>query len=377
MRIPSKNWLGLVVSLIILFSFMTPIRAHSQISSIFVSSGGFSIDTTQQRATFDLKAIVNEDIYSLSVTQQNKVTDFKVNDMVGKYLDVPYFNQCLQSDKKTFFPDNIKFEDKEACRYMCSAATMVMIGGYFDKLDYDPSDTDTLKKYMYSDNGQGVSDTCGQNQGGAFGLIAKETDRITGGITECNQGSREGMRKYGTTLDLFTDYIDPEIKSIKEAIDRENPVILSNGPHIWVVKGYFEDKLIVNDPYRNGEEKGEDYNYKGQNAIYTLPEIYYKDEFKPMIYAVEVSDRVLTKAELKKGDQIESSATIGLSVRPEVCGSSRSGQAQPGEKGTIIAEPKIVEACALGYDFKVWYKIKWENGLEGWSVGNFIQIPNE
>jgi hypothetical protein len=59
----------------------------------------------------------------------------------------------LEKDGVTFLPNNLNNEGREVCRYMCSGASMVMIGGFFKKLNYDKKDSYTLKKYVYSDSG--------------------------------------------------------------------------------------------------------------------------------------------------------------------------------------------------------------------------------
>lgn len=288
-----------------------------------------------------------------------------------QYLDVPYFNQCLEQNGVTFSLKNLNSDNKEVCRYMCSGASMVMIGGYFRKLNYDKKDSSTLKKYMYSDSGQNIIESCGENQSGAYGLIAKETDKFTGGETQCNSGSDYGMGKYAEKIGLFTKNIDINLASIKASIDRKNPVILSTPSHIFVVKGYLGDKLIINDPYRDLSINNSDYSLNGQNALYSMEGVYYKGEIENFIYAFEVSNKSLINPVFSVDQKINTTID-GLSVRPNPCDSIRTARVPANSKGVIL-DKKITENCQFGTDFKVWYKVRFESGVEGWVVENYLE----
>ena len=291
-----------------------------------------------------------------------------IGNKLDKVLPLPYFNQCLESDKKTFFPADLATNDIQACRNMCSAAVMVMIAGYFGKLDYDPSNPDTLKKYMYTDNRQRITDDCGTNQGGAFGMIAKETDRLTGNTTSCNSGSRDGMLKYAANRGLYTKNLPVSQASIQSAIDRGNPVILSTLPHITLVKGYSESTaikpylLVMNDPYRNTEIDATEYSYNGNGTEYNLPDTYYNGTKQNFIYALEMSDRPLEIPKFTYGTTVISTAdgdgiNSGLSVREAACSNNRTARITKDSPGTIL-ERRVVEYYNLRSDFKVWYKIQ-------------------
>lgn len=225
--------------------------------------------------------------------RQNSENEFAALDF--KYLPVPYFNQCLETDGKTFSPNNITKAGKEACRYMCAGASMVMIGGYFDKLKYDKNNSWDLKKYMNSDSGQNIGQSCGENQGGAFGLIARETDIYTKGLSSCDQGSGYGITRYADKIGLFSKVLTIETQNLKNAIKRGNPIVASSGSHIFVINGYFGNKFIISDPYRDLSIDEPDYSLNGQNALYGLDNLFYKGKVEKITYAYEISDKNLVK----------------------------------------------------------------------------------
>ncbi len=296
----------------------------------------------------------------------------------AKVLPVPYFNQCLQADLKTFFPDTLEVNNRPACKDMCSAAVMVMAGGYFKKLDYDTDNPQSLKKYMYSDSGQGISDTCGLNQGGAFGEIATETDNQLG-ISSCDGGGIAGMEKYAQTIGLYTKNITLGMTDIKKAIDRGDPVVIGTKPHIFLVKGYDGDKLIVNDPYNDSTKNQTDYSYDGFDASYSFPAILYFHTLQPFIYALEISDKPIDLSfKFKLGSKVKYKGVAGntttpLSVRSAPCDTTATVQKIPvGSQGVVVDQPKFLEFCPLSNDSKNWYKIKWSNGVVGWSLESYL-----
>ena len=223
--------------------------------------------------------------------RQNSENEFANLDF--KYLSVPYFNQCLEVDGKTFSPNNITKAGKEACRYMCSGASMVMIGGFFGKLKYDKNNTWDLKKYMNSDSGQNIAQSCGENQGGAYGLIARETDIYTKNLSDCDQGSGYGMAKYADKIGLSSKGLIIETQNLKNVIKRGNPIVASTGSHIFVINGYFGDKFITSDPYRDLSIDESDYSINGQNGLYGLDNLFYKGKSEKITYAFEITDKNL------------------------------------------------------------------------------------
>jgi len=225
--------------------------------------------------------------------RQNSENEFANLDF--KYLPVPYFNQCLERDGQTFLPSNLNKDGKEACRYMCSAASMVMIGGFLGKLEYDKNDAWSLKKYMYSDSGQNISESCGENQGGAFGLIARQTDIFTKNTSQCDQGSGFGMVKYAQKIGIYSKALPITTQSLKNTIKKGNPIVASTDSHIFVINGYFGDKFITSDPYRDLSVNEENYSLNGQNGLYGLDELFYKGKPEKITYAYEFSKEPLTK----------------------------------------------------------------------------------
>jgi hypothetical protein len=179
------------------------------------------------------------------------------------------------------------------------------------------------------------------------------------------------MSKYATKIGLFTKNLNLDLPSIKAAINRGNPVIISTTSHILVVKGYFGDKLIVNDPYRDLSKNNSEYSLNGQNALYSLDGVYYKGNVENFIYAFEVSNRSLVSPIFSTNQNINTTIE-GLSVRPLPCDSMRTTRMPINSKGTVL-DSKITENCQFGTDFKVWYKVSFENGIVGWVVENYLE----
>jgi hypothetical protein len=236
---------------------------------------------------------------------------------------------------------------------------------------------------MYSDEGQGVLDTCGNFQGGAFGMIAKETDKQTKDNaikTDCNAGGVIGMRKYADHLGLYTNDINVDFNSIKGAIDRGNPVVLGSEPHIAVVKGYTADKkLIMNDPYRNTDIDSEEYDYNGNGAVYDLPDTYYKHKVYKFLYALEIAENPITTNFLfKKGSKVKFKGVTKndeVNVRQQPCDTDNNPDSiKSGSTGVIVDEPVVLEFCAVEYRSKNWYKIEWTGGVIGWVSESFLSI---
>ncbi|MEI7579351.1 MAG: C39 family peptidase [bacterium] len=159
----------------------------------------------------------------------------------AKIIAAPYFNQWLE-------PDNSKFP-KDGWM-MCGAASAVIVAGYYNKLNYNLSDQHDLKKFMYSDSGQGISGTkCGSDKGGAFEYTNYG----------CNQSYLGGIQNYLAHFGLNSRKIS-SFDDIVYSIDHGNPVIYSYGQygdsnfgHIATIVGYTEDKqnIVVQDTYTN------------------------------------------------------------------------------------------------------------------------------
>ncbi len=211
----------------------------------------------------------------------------------AKVLPVPYFNQWLKPNGSYHPPQG---------KWMCGAASSVMVAGYFGKLDYDKNNEYSLKKYMYSDNGQGITTTCGHLMGGAFGLTNYT----------CNQSWAPGMQKYaehhglkwrylaGTVRDSRGVYpIDPNtggyinesrltFQEVQDSIDNGRPIIIGfkrgNIGHIIPIIGYTSDgKIVVNDSYKDVQNSAGSYSNNGKHAIYNL------DDWWTIYYALEIS----------------------------------------------------------------------------------------
>ncbi|MFW5720124.1 MAG: C39 family peptidase [Candidatus Dojkabacteria bacterium] len=211
----------------------------------------------------------------------------------AKVLPVPYFNQWLEPNGSYHPPKG---------KWMCGAASSVMVAGYFGKLDYDKNNEYSLKKYMYADNGQRITTTCGHLMGGAFGLTNYT----------CNQSWAPGMQKYaehhglkwrylaGTVRDSRGVYpIDPNtggyinesrltFEEVRDSIDNGRPIIIGfkrgNIGHIIPIIGYTSDgKIVVNDSYKDVQNSAGSYSNNGKHAIYNL------DDWWTIYYALEIS----------------------------------------------------------------------------------------
>jgi Peptidase_C39 like family len=176
--------------------------------------------------------------------------------LIGKVLDVPYFNQYLEPDGRNF--PTIGWR-------MCGAASSTMIAAYYGKIKY--SSESNLKKFMYQDNGLNLPSYCNL-AGGTFGVTSLNT--------ACGSSSIAGIEKYLDLVGLNSKNIPVSFNSIKNEIDLGRPIIFSTRSpydHIAVIKGYTSDgRLIMNDPFKNTQDGLFNYNYStnGRDAVYSL-----------------------------------------------------------------------------------------------------------
>lgn len=177
-------------------------------------------------------------------------------ELIGKVLNVPYFNQYLETDGSNYPAGGWK---------MCGAASVVMIAGYYNKIPFS-SESD-LKKYMYEDKGQGLPRYCSE-YGGAFG--------VTSNGTGCSYNTSLGMVEYLSKYNLQVEYLPVTFEAIKNSIDQDRPIIFSTSSpygHLAVIKGYTKDeRLIMNDPFKNTQDNTINFNYStnGRDALYSL-----------------------------------------------------------------------------------------------------------
>ena len=199
--------------------------------------------------------------YEQELTRQNTDSNYNAQstltpELIGKVLDVPYFNQYLETDGSNYPSGGWK---------MCGAASVVMIAGYNRKISFS-SESD-LKKYMYEDKGQGLPRYCA-DYGGAFG--------VTSSGTGCSYNTSQGMIEYLTRYNLGVQYLPVTFEAIKNSIDQDRPIIfLTTSPysHIAIIKGYTKrEKLIMNDPFKNTQDGAVNFNYStnGRDATYSL-----------------------------------------------------------------------------------------------------------
>jgi flagellar hook assembly protein FlgD len=198
----------------------------------------------------------------------------------AKVLDVPYFNQYVESDGTINPTDG---------NIMCGAAASVMITGYYKKVPKNGFSQD-VKHYMYKDEGQGLVKGGVVNgvhicHNGAFGM--------TGGYNSCGLSSIEGMKAYLSYSGLNSGetiwYSGSTYNYIKESIDNGNPLILTiDKPvgHVLVATGYTKDGfVVVNDPYRNVQNyiRGV-FDYSGKEALYSMDHPNFKISYVFKVY---------------------------------------------------------------------------------------------
>jgi hypothetical protein len=177
-------------------------------------------------------------------------------ELIGKVLNVPYFNQYLETDGSNYPAGGWK---------MCGAASSVMIAGFYGKIPFS-SESD-LKRYMYEDRNQGLPRYCNE-YGGAFG--------VTSSGTGCSYNTSQGMIEYLGRYNLGVAYLPVSIQAIKQSIDNDRPIIFSTSSpygHLAVIKGYTNDgRLIMNDPFKNAQDGVTNFNYStnGKDAVYSL-----------------------------------------------------------------------------------------------------------
>jgi Ricin-type beta-trefoil lectin domain/Peptidase_C39 like family len=293
----------------------------------------------------------------------------------ASHLMVPYFNQYVQADGSIY-----------GTRYHCGAASVTMIAGYFNKLPYKGDDESQYKKYMLSNNGQGITETCA-GQGGAFG--------ITGYRPDCRASYPQGISNYLKKMNMNFKIISGtgaglgrlQFEQVKNAIDRGNPLIVSSSAHYYVIKGYTTDgRIIVNDSWKDASKRGSStfIHGDGRNAVYDLNNLYpyNKTNYRNTWFVWEVSnpDQKFYEAgkvnivnpSYKKDEQIiskkpSSENSNGVNTRESADG--KIIKSIPwGTTGTVKAGPVFKDGTG-------WYQIRWSDGTTGWSAAGMLAKP--
>jgi Ricin-type beta-trefoil lectin domain/Peptidase_C39 like family len=318
----------------------------------------------------------------------------------AKSLNVPYMNQYKDKNGNVW-----------GTRYHCGAAAGAMVAGYFDRFPYKGDDDDQYRKYMNSNSGQGITDKC-NGQGGAFGVTGYP-DKSSSAY--CKASYPDGVSKYLKKIGLKYKIVAGtgaglgmiSIGTVKAAINRGNPIIISSGAHYYVIKGYTDtNKVIVNDSWKDGSKSGATGAHtfvwgQGKNAVYDLKNLYpyQRSDYQDVRFAWEVSTAdtsfysknnsesnsiketvketpiakktTVTKPEpvlTQNGSTVEAKDigedSDGLNVRASA-GGEIIGMVNWGTKGVITEGPKT----SMGIP---WNKIKWSNGLEGWSANKYL-----
>jgi Peptidase_C39 like family len=216
-----------------------------------------------------LALLTSISLSSNSFIQQNgsaivgDLTETSLNGIQAKVLDVPYFNQWINSDGSTGPTNPIIGSSYPLGQIICGAASSTMIAGYYKKIPFTSSDD--LKSNAFQSNTQNLPNYCKDQgvPGGVFGVTAKGY---------CNQSSFSGISEYFSLIGLKTQTVG--ITQIIPAINNGYPLILSlNAPlgHILVIKGYTNDgRIVANDPFGDLNNLSAGYSFKGNNALYDL-----------------------------------------------------------------------------------------------------------
>jgi hypothetical protein len=323
------------------------------------------------------------------------VVQTQANTVVVKRLNAPYINQCLNEDKKTWYPTLMGSNNRVVCRNMCLTAAMVMITGYFGKVSY--TNTDSLKKYLIEDSDipERVKDGP-SSVGGAFALTS-----YTGADGNNSDNYINGAIDYALRKGLVTDGVrwipsNPEqaktyiYQQAKAAIDRNNVMLISTPTHARVIIGYTNDgQVIVHDSYRNTEvgKAGDNFNYNGNGATYDLPTSGTSRPNNPVEqfqYIIEFGNG--DKEFYKNGGGIPPQANIipqsrigsnvmvknpnpqnnwdSINMRQDIAGPVVR-EVTFNTRGKIVSKPLY----AKGYYRE---KIILDNGQEGWIATNFL-----
>ncbi|MGL4758607.1 MAG: C39 family peptidase [Patescibacteria group bacterium] len=322
-------------------------------------------------------------LLSVFVMQAVFVLQSNANTTVMKQLNVPYVNQCLQRDQRTLYPNQIGSEpNRQICKNMCLTAAAVMVAGYFDKVNFDRNNTDTLKEFMINDpdipervqNG-------GLQIGGAFALTSypsyngNHVDNHAHGLID--YAKRKGLETSGI---MWIPAQENDAKNFiynaaKAAIDRGNPLIMSTKTHARVVIGYTNDgKIVAHDSFRNTNigPSGGSFSHDGKAAIYDIPFTYTSRTYIPreqFIYMIEFKkdtnapqSRANQKVEVVNSTSNSSWTTIN--VRQNIAGNV-IGEIPFGQKGTVITKPMFGNGLYRE-------EVQFDNGLRGWIASNFI-----
>ena len=327
----------------------------------------------------------------------------------SKSIDVPYINQYKDKNGNVW-----------GTRYHCGAAAASIVAGYFDRFPYKGDDDDQYRKYMNTNSGQGITDKC-NGQGGAFGVTGFP-DRSSSAY--CKASYPDGVSKYLKKIGLKYKIVAGtgaglgmiSIGTVKAAINRGNPVIISSGAHYYVIKGYTDtNKVIVNDSWKDATKSSafgaNTFNWgSGKNAVYDLKNLYpgHPSSYRDVRFAWEVStpDTSFYNGE-KKSEEVSKKPEVKAETKPEVkvtpviktpvvkqnnttsqIGTKiiASGASDDSEglnvrataggeinnmvywdtNGEILETPVTVNGIP-------WAKVKWENGIEGWSANYYLK----
>jgi uncharacterized protein YijF (DUF1287 family) len=168
--------------------------------------------------------------------------------------------------------------------------------------------------------------------------------------------------------DLAESIVKREIKQGRPLIARTH-LLLPNGEtvrHYVVIVGYKEDatgfKYLVNDPF------GKNLNYRycrgsrdRQPVEYTYTDMGLGNPSRGILTIKPMS--------FKFGDTIEVSDVSSEVMKDASWKADTIDIKQIGSSGYIISGPRYSED-------HIWWKIKWSNDLEGWSVQNWLELSD-
>ncbi|MEI6887395.1 MAG: C39 family peptidase [bacterium] len=235
----------------------------SSVDNSELSTSSLAISQTVSSIEVELEMQSSSSTYSFEC-KNSELSEFEQNGIQYCRLNVPYFNQVLNSSGvETLDPSGLG-----RVSYMCTAAASVMIMGYYNRLTY--TTTDELREHMYkslSVDGLKKGNTVKVNgtniklcMDGAFALTSYDP---LNGKSNCNWNSNVNVYFNYLGYKLFN--VSSKFDDIVKEIDKGRPILFAIAPvdqiankvesHYVVVKGYSvtEGKkiLLLNDPDRD------------------------------------------------------------------------------------------------------------------------------
>jgi hypothetical protein len=297
-----------------------------------------------------------------------------------------YSNQCLDNANSSYWPDAIGANrTKKICQNMCGAASAIMALGYYKVYPFD-NNPRTLRNRLVSSEPE-IPDNSKKDGnaafGGAFAITSVEkgdqsdTVKITKLFGMYGFARVDASGSMTDALEIirgFSNYYN----RVKLAIDRGNPVIMSSYDHIRLAIGY-DNKggIIFNDPWNNTKSGNAQASVDGKFIKYngTLNKIGNTTQTDAWFYIIEhtpiskpTNSQFTVNSQVKANALFSDDPISGLSTRTVPAGPVISTIPWK-TAGVVIEGPK--------YGGSGWfYRIKWSNGVTGWSAETYLKPAN-